>query len=185
MPPVCAHCNVPRQPVERFVPADEQEAALVEALRRDPEDAATRAVYADWLEQRGDARVEYLRQVDDLDGDSPPEQLARLAALDPAWRAAIGTAAIKVRDYDDDQHACSESDCPQRWDRLVPTLSDRARMCRTCLRPVHFCSTNTDDVGHWRAAVDRVVELLEHKAARERVRVPDEANYDRWGRWRS
>jgi uncharacterized protein (TIGR02996 family) len=37
------------------------EAAFLEAIREDPNDDAARLVYADWLEEQGDSRCEYLR----------------------------------------------------------------------------------------------------------------------------
>ena len=39
-----------------------QEDAFLDRLREDPLDGLTRSVYADWLEERGDPRGEYLRQ---------------------------------------------------------------------------------------------------------------------------
>jgi uncharacterized protein (TIGR02996 family) len=39
----------------------DEEAAFLASIRADPEDGPTRLAYADWLEERGDARTEYLR----------------------------------------------------------------------------------------------------------------------------
>lgn len=38
-----------------------EETAFIEALKANPEDAVTRCVCADWLEERGDARGELIR----------------------------------------------------------------------------------------------------------------------------
>jgi uncharacterized protein (TIGR02996 family) len=38
-----------------------EQSAFVEAIRANPQDVTTRLIYADWLEERGDARGEYLR----------------------------------------------------------------------------------------------------------------------------
>jgi uncharacterized protein (TIGR02996 family) len=38
-----------------------EDAAFLEAIVADPTDEAVRAVYADWLQERGDVRAEYLR----------------------------------------------------------------------------------------------------------------------------
>ncbi len=38
-----------------------EEAAFLEAIRAEPGDLVARGVYADWLEERGDPRAEYLR----------------------------------------------------------------------------------------------------------------------------
>ncbi len=64
------------------------DAGFVQAIRHNPDDAALRRVYADWLDERGDPRGEYLRlqcQLADLS--------ARLAQLgeqfDPTWLASV------------------------------------------------------------------------------------------------
>jgi len=68
---------------------DDVERAFIEAIQRDPEDDEARTVYADWLEQRGDPRGEYVR-LEALQYQLP-RRLAELeAALDPAWLATIG-----------------------------------------------------------------------------------------------
>src|SRR5947207_13254878 len=53
-----------------------EEEAFLRALLASPEDAALHGVYADWLEERGDARAAYLR---DGGGD--------VTAFDPGWVA--------------------------------------------------------------------------------------------------
>ena len=65
----------------------DDEAAFVDALRAAPGDALARLVYADWLDERGDPRAEFLRLscrvADDL------RRLADLRAGLPAdWAAA-------------------------------------------------------------------------------------------------
>jgi uncharacterized protein (TIGR02996 family) len=64
------------------------EAGFIEAIRQAPDETAHRLVYADWLEERGDPRAEYLRL------QCQAAQLApRLAAmgeqLDPEWLASV------------------------------------------------------------------------------------------------
>jgi uncharacterized protein (TIGR02996 family) len=65
------------------------EKVFLDALRKDPDDDDARLVYADWLEERGDVRAEYLRLEYQL-----PRVLRRLAELqaqlDPAWLKAVG-----------------------------------------------------------------------------------------------
>jgi uncharacterized protein (TIGR02996 family) len=51
-----------------------EEAALLQAMLSSPEDSTPQLIYADWLEERGDRRGEYLR----LDAE-----LARIAAERP------------------------------------------------------------------------------------------------------
>jgi uncharacterized protein (TIGR02996 family) len=62
---------------------------FLEAIRANPRDEALRLVYADWLEDRGDPRAEYLRLCDQL-----RRVQVRLAILsqqfDPAWLTVVG-----------------------------------------------------------------------------------------------
>jgi uncharacterized protein (TIGR02996 family) len=72
------------------------EDAFIRAVLASPEDASPRLIYADWLEERGDPRGEYLRLLCALDGrpEADPQAVKlrkRLRALersiDPRWRA--------------------------------------------------------------------------------------------------
>jgi uncharacterized protein (TIGR02996 family) len=85
-----------------------EEQAFVRAIQADPDDATLRMVYADWLEERGDPRGEYLRLSSELASSSqktpsrrgrkaraPRADLwSRLQRLRPAinreWLASIG-----------------------------------------------------------------------------------------------
>ena len=68
---------------------DDVERAFLDAIARDPEDHEARIVYADWLEQRGDPRGEYVR-LEALQYRIP-RRLAELEpTLDPVWLAAVG-----------------------------------------------------------------------------------------------
>lgn len=76
--------------------------ALLAAVLRNPGDAIAPLVYADWLEERGDSRAEYLRLLAGLGepdapecGGGPRERLRELReALDPAWAGAIDRARL-------------------------------------------------------------------------------------------
>jgi uncharacterized protein (TIGR02996 family) len=64
------------------------DAHFLQAIRKRPADLAPRLVYADWLDERGDPRAEYLRvQCQAM------QSAARLAELnkriDPAWLGAV------------------------------------------------------------------------------------------------
>ncbi|HEY8505126.1 MAG TPA: type VI secretion system contractile sheath large subunit, partial [Gemmataceae bacterium] len=80
--------------------------AFVRAIREDPLDDARRLVYADWLEERGDIRGEYLRLEVALTGGSLPEEeerdgwerLARLRdAISPRWLALVARTSYSVQ----------------------------------------------------------------------------------------
>ncbi len=63
---------------------DDVEARLLAAVVADPDDREARMVYADWLDDHGDPRGQYLRLESQL--HSIPAQLAALApTIDPAW----------------------------------------------------------------------------------------------------
>lgn len=118
--------------------ASGDEAELLAAIRERPDDVATRAVYADWLEERGHrARAEFLRTqlaVHDAGDPADPAYLAaqpRLAELAPqvgeAWRARVATAFVE---------RCDQRTC--RWDRLTATEDDDVRECTTCQSRVTY-----------------------------------------------
>jgi uncharacterized protein (TIGR02996 family) len=74
------------------------ESAFLRALAEQPDDEASRLVYADWLEERGDPRGEFLRVWCALQGLRPeaeggPPVRARLRALRPLipaeWLAVV------------------------------------------------------------------------------------------------
>jgi uncharacterized protein (TIGR02996 family) len=65
------------------------EEALLAAIEQDPDDDATRLVYADWLEEQGDIRGEYLRLEHQL--RTIPARLEELRArIDPGWLGRVG-----------------------------------------------------------------------------------------------
>ncbi|MCI0461760.1 MAG: ribosomal protein L7/L12 [Gemmataceae bacterium] len=76
-----------------------EDAAFIEALQASPEDDALRLVYADWLEERGDERADYLRTVAALasmpeEDQRYPDLRSRLLGLcdrvDAEWRRLVG-----------------------------------------------------------------------------------------------
>jgi uncharacterized protein (TIGR02996 family) len=68
---------------------DDVERAFLDAIIRDPEDYEARIVYADWLEQRGDPRGEYLR-LEALQYRIPGRLAELEPMLEPAWLASVG-----------------------------------------------------------------------------------------------
>jgi uncharacterized protein (TIGR02996 family) len=74
-----------------------EETAFIEALTRDTLEDVTRGVYADWLEERGDSRVPFLRAEIALsrlaDGDPRWFELAAAVpreGVDEAWAGVVG-----------------------------------------------------------------------------------------------
>jgi uncharacterized protein (TIGR02996 family) len=83
-------------------PADPVEEAFLEAIRANPRDKTARLVYADWLEERGDPRAEYLRVLCAWLACRRPDGAKRLieregelrANLDRGWLARIRGMAV-------------------------------------------------------------------------------------------
>jgi uncharacterized protein (TIGR02996 family) len=81
--------------------------SFVAALSATPDDDALRLVYADWLEERGDARAEYLRLSCALatlprrptkKRKACEARFAELrASLDPAWQLSVGRTIDIIR----------------------------------------------------------------------------------------
>jgi uncharacterized protein (TIGR02996 family) len=100
-----------------YAPSDPTEAALIAALRAQPDDGAARQVYADWLETHGDRdRAEFVRTDSAVAGD-------------PDWRALVARPVV-------DRCLKLSFECPKRWDSLSPTAIDSVRHCADCAKPV-------------------------------------------------
>jgi uncharacterized protein (TIGR02996 family) len=71
-----------------------EEAAFLKAIEANPKDMATRLVYADWLEERGDSRGEFLR----LEAEAQRIE-SRLQALrqrlDPHWLKVVSLHQLR------------------------------------------------------------------------------------------
>jgi uncharacterized protein (TIGR02996 family) len=69
-----------------------EEAAFLAAIRAEPEDEAPRLIYADWLDERGDPRAEYLRveYAVRVKGAKAQQRLQELRSeLDAEWLRAV------------------------------------------------------------------------------------------------
>jgi uncharacterized protein (TIGR02996 family) len=74
-----------------------EDEAFLRAIRAQPTDDTTRLVYADWLDERGDPRGEYLRAWFQLE-DAVRKLAALRPSLDPAWVGAVtGRVAVLLR----------------------------------------------------------------------------------------
>ncbi|MFO0552547.1 MAG: TIGR02996 domain-containing protein [Polyangiaceae bacterium] len=110
--------------VAPWKPDDDNERALVDAIRATPADGEARAVYADWLEQRGQRRKLAVLRGEVSGGDG----------AGPGWRAVVAQSPVS---------RCVRFAfvCPKRWDSLTPTSDDAVRFCPSCMSNVYFCST--------------------------------------------
>src|SRR5262245_54066697 len=119
------------------------EDAFLRTILTDPGDAAVRLVYADWLEEQGDQRGEYLRlsgtyanllmnEPPALTGQDPPTYRTRRAEwLKRKWltRARLRELCKTVPDdwvalvhqgpirrFTDPGSLCNHEDCPGLWE---------------------------------------------------------------------
>jgi uncharacterized protein (TIGR02996 family) len=124
--------------------------AFLSAIHADPEDETTRLVYADWLEERGDPRGEYLRLDCALQRMSPEDEhfsamVTRFRRLreeiDTGWARAVARSPVENCKF---RFAFR---CPKQWDKLTATENEAVRFCATCRSKVFYCDT-IDEARH-------------------------------------
>jgi uncharacterized protein (TIGR02996 family) len=125
-------------------------------------------VYADWLEERGDPRGEFLRlelQIAALPAeDKKREPLAKRldelrGTVDPNWLALLDRPIIEN---------CGlrfAFRCPKKWEKLKLTDDQTVRYCTTCKKQVHYCDSVNEaythaTLGHCVAVDTRVPRTL-------------------------
>jgi uncharacterized protein (TIGR02996 family) len=122
----------------------DEENGFIQAILADPENEALRLIYADWLEERGDPRGDFLRLDCALRRMSKDEE--DYAATEARWRemrAVFQPDWLKVLERPAIEN-CSISftfRCPRQWGRLRQTADDQVRFCPSCHRNVFFCGT--------------------------------------------
>jgi uncharacterized protein (TIGR02996 family) len=118
--------------------------SFLRELLANPQDRQTRQVYADWLEERGDPRGEFLRIEDALAAlpkkDPSCKKLqARLrelrAVISPEWLAQLDRTRIE------NCEVRFEFQCPKRWEKLQVTDAERVRYCDSCHKNVYHCTS--------------------------------------------
>jgi uncharacterized protein (TIGR02996 family) len=120
--------------------------AFLRAILDVPEDRNTWLIYADWLDDRGDPRAEFLRLMvaralaadDDAARAPVEERLAHLrTALDPHWLMVFDPAPVG----NCPPNGWAPGRCRWRWDDMAATDVPDIRICRDCRRAVHYCHT--------------------------------------------
>ena len=147
------------------------EEVFVRAILFDPADEEPRLIYADWLEERGDARGEFLRldvalakmsREDPAYTETFGRRTQAAAAVDLDWIARIATAPIG--------HCPKPLQfaflCPKKWEQLRADDADHSiRFCSECQKTVHYCDSLESARQHARAgmcvAIDRSLVLCE------------------------
>jgi uncharacterized protein (TIGR02996 family) len=139
------------------------EAEFLRAIADDPDDEATRAAYADWLEENGREQMAlYLRlDVERARTHRTAERFAELAkemealetVLDQGWRSGLqrpgrvlncggaGTSKPRVR---------FTFRCPNRWSDLTGPSGASVRYCGDCRRHVFLCESAAEAEHHAR-----------------------------------
>jgi uncharacterized protein (TIGR02996 family) len=107
-------------------------------------DEASRLVYADWLESRGElVRAEFLRvqarleaiAADDPELEALTDRLRELAShVDLGWRARVARPAIEGCT------AAFDFQCPKEWGALDATSNDEVRFCGACKQSVYYAA---------------------------------------------
>jgi uncharacterized protein (TIGR02996 family) len=124
--------------------------AFLAAIRADPDDDTARLVYADWLDERGDVRGEWLRV---------QCELARMPQSDPRHAPLLAREGALREQVDDDWlrlvghpriENCVEFDfrCPKTWHALHETDDPDYRYCSECRRNVRLCH-NIREASTW------------------------------------
>lgn len=152
--------------------------AFIDAILAAPDDTALRLVYADWLEERGDLRAEFLRlDVEARRGGGVPHRRvrklrARLRELRPEisrdWLAFLDRTRVE---------GCGSIGCRMRWELLRTTDESHLRVCQDCHKKVFYCSSvehaqRHTNFGH-RVAVDSRVPRTGHDLYVNPFRDPD------------
>jgi uncharacterized protein (TIGR02996 family) len=124
------------------------ENTFLSALRSSPADDTARLVYADWLEEHGDAeaqlKAEYLRlecRVGGLPEDDPNRADLVLQLRDLALRLPMQWKTVVAKTPLENCGLSWKFACPQRWDRLRETGLPYVRHCPACNQNVYFCAT--------------------------------------------
>lgn len=129
----------------RSDPDTQVEQRFLLRLLDNPDDVEMRAVYADWLEDRGHARkATFLRLVSVPNADGPKLREVGLE-LDPSWRALVSRVPIE---------RCGvrwQFQCPRAWDALTSIQEANVRHCTVCQRKVYFCTDLHQVRAHGRA----------------------------------
>ncbi len=127
----------------------EIEQAFLREIAANPRDNTARLVYADWLDEKGDPRGEYLRVHCELSTLPPSDERYQSllerehelqAECEPDWLRQVGQPRIENCDV---SHSGLQFayECPMAWNELHPTENKSVRHCDACREEVYFCNT--------------------------------------------
>jgi uncharacterized protein (TIGR02996 family) len=161
-------------------PFTDEDRAFLRGILTNPAELTGWLAYADWLDDRGDPRSEFVRLQVRL-SDPALTQTDRFGVigrledirsnLDPDWLAVFDRPDVEN---------CDERfafQCPKKWERLRATERAEVRFCEACRQEVRYCHTMREAYDHARqghcVAVSQVVRRytgdLEHDPDTPRV----------------
>jgi uncharacterized protein (TIGR02996 family) len=135
------------------------EEAFIAAILAEPRNDTIRLVYADWLEDRGDIRSEWLRittQLQELLWNDPPKEMRsnvqRIKSITTLQRRFRELRAIipekwALRIQQGGIEHCNMVgwvSCPSNWLKLQESEEPTQRICRECQRWVRFCWSSSE-----------------------------------------
>ncbi len=147
---------------------DATELRLLAAIAQ--RDEASRAVYADWLEEQGEAaRAEFLRvqellvatAVDDPLFRERSDRMRELGAMiDVSWRYKVARPLIE---------SCLvvEFECPRDWGSLAMTEKRNVRYCGSCAKQVFYCLTIDEAKRHAQRGRCVAVDIVPPRSPRD------------------
>jgi uncharacterized protein (TIGR02996 family) len=127
-------------------PLTGEDKAFIRAILDHPDELTTWLAYADWLDDRGDPRAEFLRlrvrrrELSPLDPavSDVNSRLGVLAdELDPKWLLAFNDTPLWNCRSAYPSNACRSA----TWATLSPTDEPDIRLCHECRRPAFYCTT--------------------------------------------
>jgi uncharacterized protein (TIGR02996 family) len=135
-----------------------EEAAFIAPILAAPYADAARLVFADWLEERGDPRGEWLRVnvlLQRLLQQEPPVAMAarlrrvrEVAGLQRRFRELRAVVseewALRLQRGRVEHCNVPDADCPGEWLRLPESNCPSRRICGGCQRWVRFCWSAVD-----------------------------------------
>jgi uncharacterized protein (TIGR02996 family) len=140
---------------------DPQETAFLKSIVETPDDDGTRLIYADWLEEHGQAeKAQFVRLEVEL--SKMPRSDSRFTSLDAEmgllemavsaeWTWALARPARVLNcgsEHSHDPRVRFDYHCPNRWADLQPTKDLSVRYCEECHKKVYYCESKAEAERH-------------------------------------
>jgi uncharacterized protein (TIGR02996 family) len=140
---------------------DPQETAFLKSILENPDDDASRLIFADWLEENAMTdKAAFVRLEVEMSRlssmaaryDDIRQDLLRLdESIGGEWSAALvrpGRLLNCGKSKSDDLRIRFSFECPKLWADLNETPDPQIRHCGGCRKKVHFCSSKDEAEQH-------------------------------------